>query len=38
MADLCGMDPARIERLRSLERLGYLDPAKIWDALDLVRT
>ena len=35
MADLYGMDPARIERLRSsLERLGYFDPAKIWDALD----
>ena len=34
MADLYGMDPARIERLRSSERLGYFDPAKIWDALD----
>ena len=29
MADLYGMDPARIERLRSPERLGYFDPAKI---------
>ena len=34
MADLYGMDPARIERLRSPERLEYFDPAKIWDALD----
>ena len=34
MVDLYGMDPARIERLRSPERLEYFDPAKIWDALD----
>jgi len=34
MADLYGMDPARIERLRSPERLEYFDPDKIWDALD----
>jgi len=34
MADLYGMDPARVERLRSPERLGCFDPAKIWDALD----
>ena len=34
MADLYGTDPARIKRLRSPERLGYFDPAKIWDALD----
>ena len=34
MADLYGMDPARIERLRSPEWLGYFDPAKIWDTLD----
>ena len=34
MADLYGMDPARIEHLRSPERLEYFDPAKVWDALD----
>jgi SAM-dependent methyltransferase len=33
MADLLGMDPARIGRLRSPERLEYFDPAKIWDVL-----
>lgn len=31
MADLLGMDPGRIERLRSPERLTYLDPARVWD-------
>jgi SAM-dependent methyltransferase len=34
MADLLGMDPGRIERLRSLERLTYFDPARIWEVLD----
>ena len=34
MANLYGMDPARIERLRSPERPEYFDPAKVWDALD----
>ena len=34
MADLLGMDPARIERLRSPERLAYFDPAKIWQVLN----
>ena len=34
MADLLGMDPARIERLRSPERLAYFDPAKIWRVLN----
>jgi SAM-dependent methyltransferase len=33
MADLLGMDPARIERLRSPERLAYFDPARIWQVL-----
>lgn len=33
MADLLGMDPARIGRLRSPDRLAYFDPAKIWDVL-----
>ena len=33
MADLLGMDPARIERLRSPERLTYLDPARLWEVL-----
>jgi len=33
MADLLGMDPARIERLRSPERLSYLDPERVWDVL-----
>lgn len=30
MADQLGMDPARIERLRSPERLEYFDPRRIW--------
>ena len=34
MADLLGMDPARIERLRSPERLAYFDPAEIWQVLN----
>ena len=34
MADLLGMDPARIERLRSPERLTYLDPDKVWEVVD----
>jgi len=34
MADQLGMDPARIARLRSPERLAYFDPDKIWDVLD----
>ena len=34
MADLLGMDPDRIERLRSPERLAYFDPAKIWQVLN----
>ena len=33
MADTLGMDPARIERLRSPERLTYFDPRHIWDVL-----
>jgi SAM-dependent methyltransferase len=33
MADMLGMDPARIERLRSPSRLEYFDPAKIWQVL-----
>jgi len=33
MADLLGMDPARIERLRSPERLTYLDPERLWEVL-----
>ncbi len=33
MADLLGMDPGRIERLRSPERLEYFDPAEIWRVL-----
>ena len=33
MADLLGMDPGRIERLRSTDRLAYFDPAKIWPIL-----
>lgn len=28
------MDPGRIERLRSAERLAYFDPDRIWDVLD----
>lgn len=34
MADMLGMDPARIERLRSPERLEYFDPDLIWRELD----
>ena len=34
MADQYGMDPARIERLRSPERLEYFDPDRIWDTLE----
>lgn len=34
MADLLGMDPARVERLRSPERLAYFDPARIWEVLE----
>ena len=34
MADRLGMDPARIERLRSAEWLAYFDPDRIWDVLD----
>ena len=34
MADNLGLDPARIARLRSPERLEYFDPDKIWDVLD----
>ena len=33
MADLFGMDPARIERLRSPARLEHLDPSLIWSEL-----
>lgn len=33
MADHLGLDPARIERLRSPERLTYFDPDRIWDVL-----
>lgn len=33
MADLLGLDPSRIERLRSPERLTYLDPARVWDVV-----
>jgi len=33
MADILGLDPARIERLRSHERLEYFDPNRIWDVL-----
>lgn len=33
MADLLGMDPARIGRLRSTDRLEYFDPGKIWQVL-----
>lgn len=33
MADNLGMDPARIVRLRSPERLEYFDPGKIWGVL-----
>ncbi len=34
MADRLGMDPARIARLRSPERLKYFDPDHIWDVLN----
>jgi ubiquinone/menaquinone biosynthesis C-methylase UbiE len=34
MADNLGMDPARIARLRSPERLEYFDPDKIWNVLN----
>ena len=34
MVDTLGMDPARIERLRSPDRLEYFDPARIWPVLD----
>jgi ubiquinone/menaquinone biosynthesis C-methylase UbiE len=33
MVDYLGMDPARIERLRSSERLEYFDPDRFWDTL-----
>ena len=33
MADHLGLDPARIERLRSPDRLTYFDPARIFDVL-----
>lgn len=33
MADRLGMDPARINRLRSPERLEYFDPGQIWERL-----
>jgi len=33
MADLLGMDPARIERLRSPARLEHFEPSLIWSAL-----
>ena len=33
MADTLGMDPARIERLRSPERLEYFHPDKVWAVL-----
>ena len=34
MADSLGMDPARIERLRSPERLEYFHPDRIWEVLN----
>ena len=34
MADQYGMDPDRIERLRSPDRFEYFDPDRIWDTLD----
>ncbi len=34
MADTMGMDPARIERLRSAERLDYFHPDRIWEVLE----
>ena len=33
MADTLGMDPARIERLRSPERLEYFHPDRLWEVL-----
>ena len=36
MVDRLGTDPARIERLRSTERLEYFDPNRIWDVLNPV--
>jgi ubiquinone/menaquinone biosynthesis C-methylase UbiE len=33
MVDYLGMDPARIERLRSPERLEYFDPDRFWDTV-----
>jgi len=33
MADSLGMDPARIERLRSPDRLEYFHPDRIWEVL-----
>ena len=33
MVDYLGMDPARIERLRSSERLEYFDPDRFWDTV-----
>lgn len=33
MADLLGMDPDRIGRLRSPERLTYLNPERVWDVV-----
>ena len=33
MADTLGMDPTRIERLRSSERLEYFHPDRIWEVL-----
>jgi 2-polyprenyl-3-methyl-5-hydroxy-6-metoxy-1,4-benzoquinol methylase len=33
MSDLLGMDPGRIERLRSPERLTDFDPERVWDVV-----
>jgi SAM-dependent methyltransferase len=33
MVDTMGMDPARIERLRSADRLEYFHPDRIWEIL-----
>ena len=33
MVDKLGMDPARIQRLRSAERLEYFHPDRIWEVL-----
>lgn len=33
MADISGMDPARIARLRNPERLEYFHPDRIWEVL-----